>query len=404
MQKGRVGILTLVMLAVVISGCSLMEKRITSRIDYDEPVQRPYAMETKTIMVDDVNIAYMEAGSGPTVVLIHGGVIPIGMVKSWFAEPLLDTASVAIGYVPLLKSVMHAGAVSTSNTWNYNIKPLSKNYHVVAIDLPGFGASDKPEINYDMDDFVSYLDGFLKAKGIENPTLIGHGFGGMICIAYAAEHKDNIDRMVLVDSFGGYEARGFRSSRSTLNLPKRIKGVPFLELWQREKAAKVSIFAPKVRRIFGNWDVLPKRMIEVSIAQGSKYDHPDDYRDLIVSWNDDSEEFIKGISEFKDAYFTTEEMSKESHAIYKTLMECRRKNLGQHFTDIDVPVLLINGFYDPIVRFEETQYMALSFPKARAIIFEKSSHYPMVEEADRFNEEVTFFLSADKNLAASVTR
>jgi pimeloyl-ACP methyl ester carboxylesterase len=65
-----------------------------------------------------------------------------------------------------------------------------------------FGRSDKPPITYRIAGFVEVLEGFLYALGIERASLLGHSLGGWIIAAFALQHPDLVDRLVLNDSAG----------------------------------------------------------------------------------------------------------------------------------------------------------------------------------------------------------
>jgi pimeloyl-ACP methyl ester carboxylesterase len=371
-------------------GCSIWEPSLTSRMKVSDPVARPYVLEPKSIMVDDVNMSYMEAGQGPTVVLLHGGIIPMSITSSLAVSPWADLASVVLGYVPLCQSTLHAGAVSTADTWNYNFRELAAQFHVIAPDLPGFGASDKPPIDYSMDQFVTYLDSFLAAKKIDKAMLVGHGFGGELAIAYTLAHPEKVDRLVLVDSFGGYGLgqKHSRFKKSPLNLPHFV-----MKYWQKEKASKVRFYMPLLRRASGDWEKPVKGAVGMALSQKVANDTNNKAKKLVLSREGDSGRFLDAQAEYKSAYITTEEARKEITATHLALMETRRKDLAQKLPEIKVPVLLIGGLYDPIVKVEDVQYMADKLPHAQVIVYQNSSHYPMVEEAARFNKDVTFFLS-----------
>ena len=69
---------------------------------------------------------------------------------------------------------------------------LSSDFHSIAIDLPGFGESDKPEkMNYTIDEFRKIIVSFLKEIPIQNEqiNLIGHSLGGYIASEIAIKIK-----------------------------------------------------------------------------------------------------------------------------------------------------------------------------------------------------------------------
>ncbi|HUT53444.1 MAG TPA: alpha/beta hydrolase [bacterium] len=386
--------------AVILAGCSLWEPALSQRMSVSEPVSRNYALETKSIMAGDVNIAYMEAGQGPWVLFLHGGIIPMSPQGSLAVNPLFDVPSLAIGYLPLAQSVMHSGALSTADTWNNNIVPLANAFHVVAPDLPGFGASDKPDIDYSMDDFITYLDAFMAAKGIDKAMIVGHGFGGELAIAYTLAHPEKVDRLVLVDSFGGYGlgSNHPRLKHSPLNLPR-----PVMKYWQKEKAAKVRFYLPLMRRMFGGWKAPVEGAVNMTVSQKIAHDADNKAKKLILSRDGGSGRFLDSLAQYKAAYITTEDARKEIQASHLALLETRRKDLAADLPEIKVPVLLIGGLYDPIVPPGDVNYMAAKLPRAQVIIYENSAHYPMIEEPEAFNRDVAYFLTG-RDIASNTSK
>ena len=123
------------------------------------------AQASKEVLVFGQKIQYVEAGSGPTVILLHG----------------LGGSSVV---------------------WNFNIGPLAEKYHVVVPDQIGFGKSDKPLVNYRIRTYVDFLDQFCKQLRIERATLVGNSMGGWIAAMFTASFPDRVDKLVLVDAAG----------------------------------------------------------------------------------------------------------------------------------------------------------------------------------------------------------
>ena len=120
---------------------------------------------SKEITVFGQKIHYVEAGSGPTVILLHG-----------------------LG--------------GSTQAWMFNIAPLAEKYHVVVPDQIGFGKSDKPLVNYRIRTYVDFLDQFCKQLKIERASLVGNSMGGWIAAAYTAAFPDRVDKLVLVDAAG----------------------------------------------------------------------------------------------------------------------------------------------------------------------------------------------------------
>jgi len=378
MAKGVTKALLVGLMAIALFGCQALERPVTSRLSVTEPVSRPYVIEPQTIQAGDITISYMEAGQGPWVVLIHGGVVPLNSL-----EGLL--------YNPLAQPVLHSSAVAASDSWNYNIADLASRNRVVALDLPGFGGSDKPDIKYTREEFVAYVDAFMQAMGIDSATLVGHGLGGEIAIAYALEHPDSVDKLVLVNSYGAWGALHPVTARSLLNLRFPMK------YWQKEKAAQINTMLVMGRKIWP-WDETLEKLVTGTISQKVEEEYA---RNLVLSREGSAGKFLESVSEFKVKYLTTEQSRKEVHAVHQALMETKRKDLHERFGELQMPVLIVQGAHDPVVAMEQASYMEKALPKVQMIVYERSGHYPMVEEPERFNRDVSFFLSASTQLAAS---
>jgi pimeloyl-ACP methyl ester carboxylesterase len=126
---------------------------------------RPAAPQGREVTVYGQKINYVEAGSGPTVVLLHG-----------------------LG--------------GSQMNWALNVAPLAERFRVVVPDQLGFGRSAKPLINYRVSTYVDFLDGLFKELKIERASLVGNSMGGWIATAYALAHPEKVDRLVLVDAAG----------------------------------------------------------------------------------------------------------------------------------------------------------------------------------------------------------
>ncbi len=119
------------------------------------------------ININGINTRYWSAGKEgkPAVILIHG-----------FA------ASVEI--------------------WQHNILALSKNHRVYALDLVGFGCSDKPSADYTPAFLVNHVNGFVNALKTKKATVVGLSMGGGTAILYTLAYPDKVKKLVLIDSAG----------------------------------------------------------------------------------------------------------------------------------------------------------------------------------------------------------
>src|SRR4030042_7217600 len=96
--------------------------------------------------------------------------------------------------------VIHGGG-SGARSWLKNAEELSKSYRVYIPDLPGFGESQQMSDGFSMHEYVSFVDDFTWALGLERFHLVGHSIGGGIALHYAFQNPGKVTGLVLVDSF-----------------------------------------------------------------------------------------------------------------------------------------------------------------------------------------------------------
>ena len=82
------------------------------------------------------------------------------------------------------------------------INELSKYYKVYAIDFPGFGESEDPSKNYDVEEYSKVVLKFIEEKKLQDVVLIGHSFGGRVIIKLVGKLGFNPKKIILVDSAG----------------------------------------------------------------------------------------------------------------------------------------------------------------------------------------------------------
>ncbi len=97
------------------------------------------------------------------------------------------------------------GLGSSADRWLDIPDALSLYFHAIAVDLPGFGRSDKPStVNYTIKEFREFIVGLMKEIGINDgkTSIIGHSLGGYIATEVAIEYKSLVKKLVLIDSSG----------------------------------------------------------------------------------------------------------------------------------------------------------------------------------------------------------
>jgi pimeloyl-ACP methyl ester carboxylesterase len=91
------------------------------------------------------------------------------------------------------------GLAGSATWWQRNTPTLEKQFKVLVIDLPGFGAS-KRDARFVLDDAPAQLIETMDRLGIERASVIGHSMGGLVAAGVAAGYPDRVDKLVLVDA------------------------------------------------------------------------------------------------------------------------------------------------------------------------------------------------------------
>lgn len=94
------------------------------------------------------------------------------------------------------------GLASNAGFWRYNIPELSKNFRVIAVDLPGYGKSDKGDYPYNITFFAKTINNFLDEQKIEKVNFVGHSMGGQIGIWFSIMFPEHVKKLVLASSAG----------------------------------------------------------------------------------------------------------------------------------------------------------------------------------------------------------
>jgi long-chain acyl-CoA synthetase len=104
------------------------------------------------------------------------------------------------------KTIMFVhGYAGCAETWEFQINYFARAYRVVAPDLRGHGQSDAPLTQYTMPELVDDLQTIADTLNLpEKFVLVGHSFGGSICVEYANVHPERLEKLVLIATAGEY--------------------------------------------------------------------------------------------------------------------------------------------------------------------------------------------------------
>jgi len=129
----------------------------------DKPISADFPYEANYVEVHGSKLHYIDEGSGDPILFLHGN-------------------------------------PESSYIWR-NIMPyLIPLGRCIALDLIGFGKSDKPEIEYRFFDHVKYVEGFIEQMGLKNMTLVVHDWGSALGLHYAMRHEDNVKGIAFMEA------------------------------------------------------------------------------------------------------------------------------------------------------------------------------------------------------------
>lgn len=198
----------------------------------------------------------------------YSGLEPIAPTEVWAPLPYQDATvdGIRLAYVdsggdkPVLFFVH--GLSSYLSFWEYQLEAFTDDYRVIAVDLPGYGASAKPDAPYTPPWYAELLTHFLDEVGVEQATWVGHSMGGQISLTAALQHPDYVERLVLAAP-AGFE--GF----------KRGHGMWMKSYWTESRALEASEEHVRInftQMVFNREDDGVERLIKERVRMGA---HPD---------------------------------------------------------------------------------------------------------------------------------
>ncbi len=267
----------------------------------------------KIVTADNKKIHYIEKGAGRPVILIHGF---------------------------LYNTIM----------WNKNIDELAKKFKVYAIDLWGWGYSQRLDANaYSFDLYSRQVIAFMDAMKIPRASLVGQSMGGGISVYTAAHNPDRIDRLILVAPavipYG-------------LPLDARIFKLPFVGEFMLSIPGD-SLLTDNLKNIF--------------------------FYDKTRVTDEYATEVLRPIH-IKGTHAGALYMHR--YMLVTPVVEKEAKMLAA----MGKPILIIHGREDRAVPLDRSEELARMWKTSKLVIFDKAGHCPHDEHAERFNRLALDFL------------
>lgn len=236
------------------------------------------------------------------------------------------------------------GLGSSSDRWLDIPDVLSANFHTIALDLPGFGDSDKPAtMNYTIQNFRENIVDFINKLGINDgkTSIVGHSLGGFIAAEVTIENKNLVERLVLIDSSGMLK-----------------KPTPLLDEYLQ---VAMNPTTEKVRKVFEQMVADPARIP----------------------------------SKLVDGFISRINLPNAKYAFKSTLQNSANTQIGLRRLELieNIPTLILWGIKDKVIPINHSELFRESIMNSRIEIIQDAGHAPFAEKPDQVCEILRNFLT-----------
>jgi len=248
--------------------------------------------------------------------------------------------------------VLIHGFASAIEAWAPVIPALTKTHRVVALDLKGFGWTDRPEGDYSPDAQAKIVLKLLELRGIQKTALVAHSWGSSVALQVALAAPEKITKLALYDAWV-YEDQ-----------------LPTFFHWARADGVGEMLF-------------------------GLYYKERSDEK-MAMAFFDKKWVTEKFVEEVENAL----ERPGTVAAALAAVRGQRYTDVEQKYKTIDKPTLLIWGREDVVTPLKYGERLSRDLPGARLVVYPRCGHFPMIEARDASNRELVAFLNANGNTTA----
>jgi pimeloyl-ACP methyl ester carboxylesterase len=198
--------------------------------------------------------------------------------------------------------VLIHGWTCNLDNWRDQIPDFAKRNRVIALDLPGHGQSDKPEIPYTMDLFANAIDAVLRDAKVERAVLVGHSMGTPVARQFYRKYPQKTLAIVIVD--GGLRPFGTKEMRENFISMFRSPNYKQAGMQMLSQMAP-TLPAEGKERVNASFANTPQYVV-VSAMEGMNDDalyRPDKINVPVFAilakspfWPADTEEFLRGLA------------------------------------------------------------------------------------------------------------
>ncbi len=233
---------------------------------------------------------------------------------------------------------------------------LRDSYRIIYFDALGRGKSDrgKDRSDYSLARDVEDVEGIRKALGLGKINLLGHSYGGVVAQAYTLRFPDSMRRLILVDTL--FSAEMWQANDDNSNHELRNQ---FPETWEKIQQVRAQGFNTCSKEYQDANDVSPAFLMFYNAAVFEKVMHSDgsiNNEVYCAITGDDADFLVSG------------DMGK-----FDFRLDLKK---------LTVPTLILAGRYDRVAMPRWTVQYKRYAPQAQFVMFEKSGHFPFIEETD----------------------
>ena len=222
---------------------------------------------------------------------------------------------------------------------------------LIHFDPAGTGPSGPLPAGWTPANIVDEAEAVRAAGNYEQIVTLGHASGAFLSIAYALEHPDRVEALILVNPFASY-------SRANETSNSRLAADPSWPAFQKRVA--------EIRRV----DLTP----------------PERFRAIF------KEQRVIDMVDYGPYYFAMADAADEC-SFNPAMTDDPDTDFLDELCTIEAPVLIISGLHDSLVPIEESRLIAAELPYVRLIELGSSAHYPFVEQPEEFSQAVREFIA-----------
>ncbi|WP_053240686.1 alpha/beta hydrolase [Clostridium sp. DMHC 10] len=250
---------------------------------------------------------------------------------------------------------VHGGALDNAMmSWKEVIELMGNKYDIYAVDMLGFGESDKPDIQYSIPMYVEFLYDVLRQLNIEKTNLVGLSMGGGISIAFSLKYPELVDKLTIIGSLGLYSRMPFhRFNRWFVN--SRFNAKSYEWIGKSRALVKWTINSS----LFGDKNKISDKLV-------------DDLYKLVHEPNCNK--------------------AWESFQCYELGKEGMTTDLAAHLSDLAMPVLIVNGEKDSGVPVKYAIAASKVIKNSRLHVMKGCKHWSQKERPEEFVQALKDFL------------